>query len=115
MRALHEDAGKGDQGGSDKRKIPPTPLYERGCYRNFVSLDTRSREVRNRPQSTNKGLQPLAPDTVDSQPLALNVVVRTYQSSVGQECFISYEDELGYLYGFIRLLLPSPDQTVDFP
>jgi histone acetyltransferase (RNA polymerase elongator complex component) len=84
-------------------------------FRNFISLDTRSREVRNKPQDVNKELQPLAQDVVGSQPPALNVVVRTYQSSVGQEYFISYEDELGYLYGFVRLLLPSPDQTVDFP
>jgi histone acetyltransferase (RNA polymerase elongator complex component) len=68
-------------------------------YRHFVSLDTRSREVRNKTEKT-----------VD-----LNLIIRKYQSSVGSEFFISYEDELGYLYGFIRLLLPLPENTVDYP
>jgi histone acetyltransferase (RNA polymerase elongator complex component) len=45
-------------------------------------LDTRSREVRNKTEETK----------------ALNLVIRNYKSSVGQEYFISYEDELGYLY-----------------
>ncbi|MDR3169158.1 MAG: radical SAM protein [Candidatus Peribacteria bacterium] len=68
-------------------------------YRHFVSLDTRSREVRNKTEQTQ----------------ALNLIVRRYQSSVGSEFFISYEDELGYLYGFTRLLLPTPENVVDFP
>ncbi len=66
-------------------------------FRNFVCLDTRSREVRSR---TEKG-----------QSDFLNLVLRWYESSVGQECFISFEDELGYLYWFTRLLLPS-DKSV---
>jgi elongator complex protein 3 len=41
----------------------------------------------------------------------LNLVLRWYKSSVGQECFISFEDELGYLYWFTRLLLPT-EETV---
>ncbi|MDR2416015.1 MAG: hypothetical protein LBD75_05420 [Candidatus Peribacteria bacterium] len=45
----------------------------------------------------------------------LNLVIRTYESSVGAEFFISYEDKLGYLYGFTRLLLPLPEHTVDYP
>jgi elongator complex protein 3 len=68
-------------------------------YRHFVSLDTRSREVRNKTEETS----------------ALNLIIRQYQSSVGSEFFISYEDELGYLYGFTRLLLPLPENTVDYP
>ncbi|MDR0860132.1 MAG: hypothetical protein LBO09_04015 [Candidatus Peribacteria bacterium] len=68
-------------------------------YRNFVSLDTRSREVRNKTEKTTE----------------LNLIIRQYQSSVGSEFFISYEDELGYLYGFTRLLLPLPEHTVDYP
>lgn len=36
-------------------------------------------------------------------------------SSVGTEYFISIEDELGYLYGFTRLLLPKNEHTVDIP
>jgi len=61
-------------------------------YRNFVSLDTRSREIRNKGKNN--------PDT-----WVVNLVIRRYQSSVGTEYFISFEDQFGYLYGFTRLLL----------
>ena len=64
-------------------------------FRNFVCLDTRSREVRNRTEKKKSDF--------------LNLVLRRYKSSAGQECFISFEDELGYLYGFTRLLLPNND------
>ena len=67
-------------------------------FRNFVSLDTRSREVRNRTEKKKSGF--------------LNLVLRWYKSSVGQECFISFEDELGYLYWFTRLLLPNDNSVV---
>lgn len=70
---------------------------ELSSFRHFVSLDTRSREVRNKKEKTE----------------ALNLVVRAYESSVGQEYFISYEDELGYLYGFTRLLLPKLEERLD--
>ena len=42
----------------------------------------------------------------------LNLVVRSYLSSVGNEFFISFEDELGYLYGFTRLLLPREGEII---
>ncbi len=70
---------------------------ELSSFRHFVSLDTRSREVRNKKEKTE----------------ALNLVVRAYESSVGQEYFISYEDELAYLYGFTRLLLPKFEERID--
>lgn len=63
--------------------------------RNFVSLDTRSREIRNKVQGPR------------SQVPVHNLVMRKYQSSEGVEYFISFEDELWYLYGFTRLLLPT--------
>ena len=66
-------------------------------FRNFVCLDTRSREVRNRIEKKKSD--------------SLNLVLRWYKSSVGQECFISFEDELGYLYWFTRLLLPNDDSV----
>lgn len=66
-------------------------------FRNFVCLDTRSREVRNR---------------IEKRSDFLNLVLRWYESSVGKECFISFEDELGYLYWFTRLLLPNDDSVV---
>ena len=69
-------------------------------FRNFVCLDTRSREVRNRIEKRKSEF--------------LNLVLRWYKSSVGRECFISFEDELGYLYWFTRLLLPNEDAVVDF-
>ena len=70
-------------------------------FRNFVCLDTRSREVRNRIEKKKSD--------------SLNLVLRWYLSSAGQECFISFEDELGYLYGFTRLLLPSDSSVVWIP
>lgn len=66
-------------------------------FRHFVSLDTRSREMRNKTETTEH----------------LNLVVRKYRSSAGEELFISYEDELGYLYGFTRLLLIAEEHAVD--
>ena len=66
-------------------------------YRHFVSLDTRSREMRNKTEETQH----------------LNLVVRSYLSSVGNEFFISFEDELGYLYGFTRLLLPRKGKSIE--
>lgn len=65
-------------------------------FRHFVSLDTRSREMRNKTEQTEH----------------LNLVVRKYRSSVGEEYFISFEDELGYLYGFTRLLMIEEDQSI---
>ena len=70
------------------------PDFEK--YRHFVSLDTRSREMRNKTEETQH----------------LNLVVRSYLSSVGNEFFISFEDELGYLYGFTRLLLPREGECI---
>lgn len=43
----------------------------------------------------------------------LNLVVRKYASGVGVEYFISFEDELGYLYGFTRLCLINEEMAVD--
>ena len=65
-------------------------------FRHFVSLDTRSREMRNKTEQTEH----------------LNLVVRKYRSVVGEEYFISFEDELGYLYGFTRLLMIEEDQNI---
>lgn len=65
-------------------------------FRHFVSLDTRSREMRNKTEQTEH----------------LNLVVRKYRSGVGEEYFISFEDELGYLYGFTRLLMIEEDQNI---
>ncbi len=65
-------------------------------FRNFVSLDTRSREIRNRDKGQGSREQ-------------VNLIIRKYFSSGGVECFISFEDELGYLYGFTRLLLPNQE------
>ena len=65
-------------------------------FRHFVSLDTRSREMRNKTEQTEH----------------LNLVVRKYRSGVGEEYFISFEDELGYLYGFTRLLMIEEYQNI---
>ena len=71
-------------------------------YRNFVCLDTRSREIRNKYEKWNK-----QDDTVP------NLVIRQYQSSVWREFFISFEDLQGYIYWFTRLLLPDSEQTIE--
>ena len=71
-------------------------------YRNFVCLDTRSREIRNRDEKWKKN--------TDTQP---NLVIRQYDSSVWREFFISFEDLQGYIYGFTRLLLPDPDKAIE--
>ncbi len=67
-------------------------------FRNFVSLDTRSREIRNKIEKLK--------DEKKEKWIA-NLIIRKYQSSGGVEYFISFEDQLGYLYGFTRLLLPT--------
>ncbi len=69
-------------------------------FRNFVSLDTRSREIRHQE--------------VKSKEIA-NIIIRKYISSGGVEYFISFEDQLGYLYGFTRLLLPNAKDTIQIP
>ena len=65
--------------------------------RSIVSLDTRSREVRHRKEGT---------------PEWVKLIQRRYESSVGTEYFLSFEDELGYIYGFTRLLLPKAECTL---
>jgi ELP3 family radical SAM enzyme/protein acetyltransferase len=68
--------------------------------RHFVSLDTRAREMRHR---------------TEWEPQAAQMVVRRYHSSMGDEYFISFEDELGYIYGFTRLLVPTAGKTLEYP
>jgi elongator complex protein 3 len=68
--------------------------------RGFVCLCTRCREVRNQTQSP------------DSLPV---LTWRTYRTSNGVEIFLSFEDHLGYLYGFTRLLMPDEWTTMDYP
>jgi elongator complex protein 3 len=68
--------------------------------RAFVSLDTRSREIRHRRPHEREDII---------------TVIREYQSSVGTEFFISNETSQGYLYGFTRLLLPTDGETIDYP
>jgi len=72
-------------------------------YRDFVTLDTRSREIRNKPQSSL---------SKKSQVQKPNLIIRQYSSSVWTEYFISFEDLQWYLYGFARLLLPQDWNTV---
>lgn len=73
-------------------------------FRNFVSLDTRSREIRHKLEYTKwKKIKEI-----------VNLVIRKYQSSVGTELFISFEDDVWYLFGFARLLLLPNENTVDY-
>jgi histone acetyltransferase (RNA polymerase elongator complex component) len=85
-------------------EIKTTIIWQRPdleSYRNFVCLDTRSREIRNREERWKKILE--------SHP---NLVIRQYNSSVWREFFISFEDLQGYIYWFTRLLLPDLEKTV---
>ena len=74
-------------------------------FREFVSLDTRSREIRHRQVEGGKW-------KVESGKPIINLIIRKYMSSGGVEYFVSFEDELGYIYGFTRLLLPKPEETI---
>lgn len=73
-------------------------------YRDFVSLDTRSREIRNKLKVKIEKLKEVE---------QVNLIVREYISSVWIEYFISFEDIKWYLYGFTRLLLPKKGNTID--
>lgn len=68
--------------------------------RQYISLDTRAREMRHRTEWT---------------PIFVNFVAREYASSAWREFFLSFEDELGYVYGFARLLLPAHGVLADYP
>lgn len=65
--------------------------------RNFISLCTRSREIRHDQNRWNDAF----------------LVARVYKTSNGKEIFLSFENQLGYLYWFARLLLPSTWTTID--
>ena len=56
--------------------------------RNRVSMDTRSREIRDNQKSTE-----------------VYPIIRIYPTTSGLQLFISREDRLGYLYWFTRLQL----------
>lgn len=73
--------------------------FDMKSMRGYVCLCTRCREVRNQ----NK--------TAESLPV---LTWRTYRTTNGVEIFLSFEDALGYLYGFTRLLLPDEWTTIDY-
>ena len=104
QKALKDELGKGSpkKDAIDVYVIGTKPNIT--SFRKFVSLDTRSREMRNKVSSTDTNSQ-------DS----MNIVIRKYISSGGVEYFISCEDLLGYLYGFTRLLLPDETNVVYLP
>jgi elongator complex protein 3 len=77
-------------------------------FRNFVSLDTRSREIRHKIENWRV----LEGGKLKIENWFPNLVMRKYVSSVGEEYFISFEDQLGYVYGFTRLLLPQSEETI---
>jgi ELP3 family radical SAM enzyme/protein acetyltransferase len=72
-------------------------------YRKFVCLDTRSREIRHKPKFKNS-----------QEKDSVNLIIRQYESSVGIEYFLSFEDLQWYIYGFTRLLLPKESETIDW-
>ncbi|MFA7284341.1 MAG: radical SAM protein [Candidatus Absconditabacterales bacterium] len=78
--------------------VPAGTTLDLHNTRAFVCLDTRSREIRNNLKSQT-----------------VHTMVRCYHTTNGLQCFISFEDELGYLYGFTRLQLGAPEQERDYP
>ncbi len=103
--------------------------FDLKAQREFICLCTRCREIRNaepwedsarshkRSLAAKQAAVSASQDTGQAQVHPEThlpfLVIRRYRSSVGEECFISYEDTLGYLYGFTRLLLPDYGQSVD--
>lgn len=99
-----------DQFLDTSSEILGTKNQERGTYviwwtidtvsdRAFVSLDTRSREIRHRRKD---------------EPEDVITIIREYRSTVWREFFISLETSQGYLYGFTRLLLPNEGETINY-
>ena len=72
--------------------VPKDTQLDFTSTRNFICFDTRSREIRNQAKS-----------------VVLIPVIRIYNSTNGVQLFMSFEDELGYLYWFTRLQLGSSE------
>lgn len=102
QKALKNELGKNIKKSDEVQTYIIGKQPDIQSFRNFVSLDTRSREIRHKIENWKLEIGNWFP----------NLVVRKYISSVGDEYFISCEDELGYLYGFTRLLLPIAGQGV---
>jgi histone acetyltransferase (RNA polymerase elongator complex component) len=95
-----------------------------GCFdidrqRNFSCLCTRCREMRHIADNGNQQIEDTKTqaDRVANQAANTDIpflVVRRYRSSNGEEMFLSIEDSLWYLYGFVRLLLPDVWVAVDY-
>jgi len=75
------------------------------CFENYneICLCTRCREIRNKSR-----LQDWSRITGWSNN-GIMLVIRKYLSSMGEEYFISFEDNAGYLIWFTRLLFPIND------
>ncbi len=69
--------------------------FDTESVRSWVALDTRSREIRDNPKSSE-----------------VYPVVRVYPTTNGLQLFISWEDEMWYLYWFTRLQLGNCDDNL---
>ena len=105
QKALKEELGKIVRKNEEIQTFVIGKHPDVKSFRNFVSLDTRSREIRNKMKNEKWKMKNEW----------TNLIIRKYVSSGGVEYFISFEDQLGYLYGFTRLLLPSENNTVNIP
>lgn len=72
-------------------------VFDTESIRNWVSLDTRAREIRDNIKSTE-----------------VYPIVRTYPTTNGLQLFISWEDRSWYLYWFTRLQLGYDDLKIDW-
>ncbi len=120
---------KGGKGDSKTEKVQPliSPLQrgtentyiiwqdpDRKNYRNFVTLDTRSREIRHKKMAPfKKGGLPAGRQGRGDLNSEVNIIIREYESSVWIEYFISFEDLQWYLYWFARLLLPDTKESIE--
>ena len=100
QKALKDELGKVMRKNDDIQTFIVGKDPDIKSFRNFVSLDTRSREIRHQEVKSKE---------------TANIVIRKYISSGGMEYFISCEDQLGYLYWFTRLLLPNEKDTIQIP
>ncbi len=98
QKAFKDDQGKAVLKNGDIQTSIIGKQPDLSQFRNFMSLDTRSREIRNRIETLKNGKK---------EKWMANLIIRKYLSSGGVEYFISFEDQLGYLYGFTRLLLST--------
>ena len=112
QKALKDEPGKMMRKNDEIQTCIVGKAPDTKSFRNFVSLDTRSREIRHKIENWTL---PTSRQELEIENWFPNLVMRKYISSGGVEYFISFEDNLGYLYWFTRLLLPNGKDRIQIP